>query len=75
MLAGYQQKVMYSYRIFRSEASLVLAGYKNSCKFTGFPVQRLCWQAISKKSCELAGNADIYQRESCELVAIPDQRP
>ena len=74
MLAGHQQKVMYIYRIFCSEA--ILAGYKKSCKFTGFPVQRLCWQAVSQKSCELTGVPveGRCQRESCKLVTIPDQK-
>ena len=68
-------KVMYIYRIFRSKA--ILAGYKKSCKFTGLPVQRICWQVISKKSCKFTEFSvqrlcwQAISKKSCELTGFP----
>ena len=42
--------------------------------FRGYPSRLSVRNHVNLQDSLSRGDADIYQRESCELVAIPDQR-
>ena len=71
---------MQIYRISYSEAMLADYQQKNHVNFQDFPFRGYAGRLSVRNHVNLQdflsrGDADIYQRESCELVAIPDQRP